>query len=79
MEDINSQCPVCLGPIEPKLFNVHMTNHSKEEMVATLLRQTAPAPDLADGATLQFEVFFQTSFRVTVGQKILKSPGQKNS
>ena len=40
---MNSQCPVCLGRIAPQLFNAHMTNHSKEEIVAALLRQTTPA------------------------------------
>ena len=43
MEAMNSQCPVCLGRIAPQLFNAHMTNHSKEEIVAALLRQTTPA------------------------------------
>ena len=40
---MNSQCPVCLGRIAPHLFNGHMSNHSKEEIVAALLRQTTPA------------------------------------
>ena len=40
---MNSQCPVCLVRIAPQLFNAHVTNHSKEEIVAALLRQTAPA------------------------------------
>ena len=40
MEAGNNQCPVCLGRISPQLFNAHMTSHSKEEIVAALLRQT---------------------------------------
>ena len=31
---MNSQCPVCLGRIASHLFNGHMSNHSKEEIVA---------------------------------------------
>ena len=42
MESGSSQCPVCLGRIPPQHFNSHMTNHSKDEIVAALLRQTTP-------------------------------------
>ena len=42
MESGSSQCPVCLGRIPAPHFNSHMTNHSKDEIVAALLRQTTP-------------------------------------
>ena len=36
-------CPVCLGRVQTELFANHMSSHSKDEVLAALLRQTPGA------------------------------------
>ena len=39
MDSSTQPCPVCLGRVPPEAFNGHMASHTKDEVLAALLRQ----------------------------------------
>ena len=39
MDNATQPCPVCLGRVPPAAFNGHMASHTKDEVLAALLRQ----------------------------------------